>query len=328
MKLKLAVIGIGMAWDKLHQPALAQLGDCYEIVAMCDTEIEKARGAAAALNLPAEQIYSDHRQLLQQSDVEVVLTLVPISENFEVARDVILTGKDLIAEKPLAATLEGAKELIALKNQHGTKMLVAENFRYEEFCTVIKEIITSGQIGEVAYFILNTAAGFEQGMTGDSFSAKEWRQHPNFAGGIFLDGGVHDMALMRCLFGEAEEVKALGTAQSQDYCPWRNINAVIKFAGGVVGSYNFWSPHTELAEPPIGLRIFGSLGEIVLESKDCGVVRVYYRNGGCEQKNFTPNRGFYNELRGFYDGEIVSTPEKELGDMELVFKVVKALEGD
>jgi len=116
MKLKLGVIGIGLAWDKLHQPALAQLGDCYEIVAMCDTEIEKARGAAAALHLPAEQIYSDHKQLLQQSNIDVVLTLVPISENFEVARDVILAGKDLIAEKPLAATLEGAKELIALKN--------------------------------------------------------------------------------------------------------------------------------------------------------------------------------------------------------------------
>ena len=325
MKVKLGVIGIGMAWDKLHQPALAQLKDCYEVVAMCDTEIEKARGAAKALKLRPEQIYSDHKALLRQSDIEVVLVLVPISENFEVARDVILAGKDLIAEKPLAATLEGARELIALKNQHNTKMLVAENSRYEEFCAVIKEIIAGGQIGEVAYFILNTAAGFEQGMAGDSFSAKEWRQHPNFAGGIFLDGGVHDMALMRCLFGEAEDVKALGTAQSRDYCPWRNMSAVIKFAGGVVGSYHFWSPNTELAEPPVGLRIFGSLGEIVLESKDCGVVRVYYQDGRSEQKPFAPERGFYNELRSFYEGNIVSTPEKEIGDMELIFRILEQL---
>ena len=327
MKLKLGVIGIGMAWDKLHQPALAQLGDCYEIVAMCDIEIKKAQGAAAALGLRPDQIYSDHKKLLQQSDVQVVLTLVPISENFEVARDVILAGKDLIAEKPLAATLEGARELIALKNQHGTKMLAAENVRYEEFATIIKKIIESGRIGEVAYFILNTAAGFAQGMTGDSFSAKEWRQHPNFAGGIFLDGGVHDMALMRYLFGEAEQVKAIGAAQQQDHCPWRNINAVIKFNDRVIGNYSYWSPYAELAKPPVGLRIFGSLGEIVLESKDSGVVQIYTRDGRHEQLQFTPGRGFYNELRNFYDGNIVSTPEKELGDMELIFRMLSELEG-
>jgi len=327
MKLKLGVIGIGMAWDKLHQPALAQLEDCYEIVAMCDTEIEKAQGAAAALNLPAKQIYHDHKKLLTQSDIDVVLTLVPISENFEVARDVILAGKDLIAEKPLAATLEGAKELIALKNQHGIKMLVAENFRYEEFCTIIQEIITSGQIGQVAYFILNTAAGFEQGMTGDSFSAKEWRQHPNFAGGIFLDGGVHDMALMRCLFGEAQDVKALGTPQEKDHCPWRNINAIMRFEHGVIGSYNFYSPNAELAKPSVGLRIYGDLGEIILESKDCGVVQIYYRDGRQEQRQFVPARGYYNELRNFYENNnIVSTPEKELGDMEFLFRILEQLQ--
>ena len=325
-KIRLGVIGTGMAWDRLHWPALQQLRDKYEIAAVCDTDIEKARAAAQQLGLAPDQVYTDHRVMLRREDIDAVDVLVPIPENFDVAQDVIRTGKGLIAEKPLAATLEGARDLIALKNRHGTKMMVAENFRYEEFSTVIKEAL--GQIGEVAYFIFNTGADFEKDMTSDTFAAKEWRQHPEFPGGIFLDGGVHDMALMRYLFGDAQDVQALAARQDKDYCPWRNINTLIQFAGGVIGSYNYWSSFGELSKPPVGLRIFGSLGEIVLESKECGVVQIHYRDGRSEQKTFAPEKGFYNELLSFYNGDIVSTPEKALGDMELIDRIVGLIQGN
>ena len=320
-KIRLGIIGTGMAWERLHWPALQQLRDQYEVVAVCDTDIEKARGAAAQLGLTPDRVYNDHRVMLRRDDIDAADVLVPIPENFEVAQDVIRAGKDLIAEKPLAATLEGARDLIALKNRHGTKMMAAENFRYEEFCTVIKEAL--GQIGEVAYFIFNTGADFEKDMTGDTFGAKEWRQHPEFPGGIFLDGGVHDIAFMRYLFGDAQSVQALAAKQEKEYCPYRNINAIMQFANGVIGCYNYWSAGVELAKPPVGLRIFGSLGEIVLESKECGMVQIYYRDGRGEQKSFAPGKGYYQELLNFYNGNIVSTPEKELGDMELIFRILE-----
>jgi len=172
-KIRLGVIGTGLAWDRLHLPALQQLQDKYEIAAVCDTDIEKARGAAAQLDLAQDRVYSGHRVMLRREDIGAVDVLVPIPENFDVAQDVIRAGKGLIAEKPLAATLEGAHDLIALKNRHGTKIMVAENFRYEEFSGIIKDAL--GQIGEVAYFIFNTGADFEKlegkvyGLINDKF---------------------------------------------------------------------------------------------------------------------------------------------------------------
>ena len=322
-KIRLGIIGAGMAWERLHWPALQQLRDQFEIAAVCDTNIAKAQNAAKQTGLAPDRVYSDHRVMLRREDIDAVDVLVPIPENFDVAQDVIRTGKGLIAEKPLAATLEGARDLIALKNRHGTKMMIAENFRYEEFSAIIKEAL--GQIGEVAYFILDTGADFEAGMAGDTFGAKEWRQHPQFAGGIFLDGGVHDIALMRYLFGDARSVQAFAAKQDKDYCPYRNINTIIQFPNGVIGDYNFWSSGAELAKPPVGLRIFGSLGEIVLEGKECGAVQVHYRDGRSEQRAFAPGKGYYHELLNFYNGSIVSTPEKELGDMELIFRILDIL---
>ena len=325
-KIRLGVIGTGLAWERLHWPALQQLCGQYSVVAVCDREIEKARAAGARLGLAPDQIYDDHRVMLRRDDLDAVDVLVPIAENFDVARDVIRAGKGLITEKPLAATLEGARDLIALKNRHGTKMMVAENIRYEEYSDIIKDAVSGGQIGEVAYFIFNNGADFEKSMTEDSFAAARWRQHPAFPGGVILDSCVHDIALLRYLFGDAQCLRALAARQDKDYCPYRNINTSMRFSGGVIGSYSFWSSAAELSKPPVGLRIYGSLGEIVLESKECGVVRIHYRDGRCEQKPFTPGKGFYRELLNFYDGNIVSTPEKELGDMELIFNILSLLE--
>jgi predicted dehydrogenase len=324
-KLRLGVIGTGLAWDRLHYPALKELSDKYEIVAVCNKAVDKAQGFAQGINLSQENIYGDYNEMLKRDDIDVVDVLVPISENFEVARDVLNAGKNLIAEKPFAATIEGAKELIELKNKNNLKVMVAENFRYEDGNRMIKDIISKGKIGEVAYFVFNTAANFQKEQYTDSFASTEWRQHPYFEGGIFLDGGVHDMALMRFLFGEVEEVNAYARPQDEDFCKYMNINCIIKFQNSVIGSYNFYSSGGDLQKPPIGLRIFGTLGEIHLESKDCGVIDVHYKDGKCEKINYMPSRGYYNELLNFYDGNIICTPEKEVGDIELIFKILGKL---
>jgi len=324
-KIRLGVIGIGFAWDRLHYPALKELADKYEIVAVCNKTIDKAEGFAQSIHLQPDQIYGDYKEMLKRSDIDAVDVLVPISENFEVAKDVLMANKQLIAEKPLAATLEGAKELIELKNRTNQKMMVAENFRYDDGFNMIKSVIAGGQIGEVMYFMLNTGADFENDMTSDTFGAKEWRQHPNFEGGIFLDGGIHDIALMRFLFGDVETVHAFGREQDEPYCPYRAINALLKFQNSVVGLYSYDSKGTEFQKPPVGLRIFGTLGEIYLENKECGTIQINYQNGTSEQKTYTPSRGYYNELLNFYNGDIVSTPEKEIGDMELIFNILHAI---
>ncbi|GAE87097.1 glucose-fructose oxidoreductase [Acetivibrio straminisolvens JCM 21531] len=41
-KIRLAVIGTGLAWERLHYPAIKELGDKYEIVALCNRTREDA----------------------------------------------------------------------------------------------------------------------------------------------------------------------------------------------------------------------------------------------------------------------------------------------
>lgn len=325
-KLRVGVIGIGFAWDRLHEPAFAKLKDQYEIAAICNKTIDKAQGAAQGLGLAPENVYSDYRELLKRSDLDVVDVLVPITENYEVAKDVILAGKNLIAEKPFASTPEAARELIQLKNEKGVTVMVAENFRYDECSRILKDIITSGQIGEVFQVIYNKGADFEKDMTGDTFAAKEWRQHPGYYGGTFLDGGIHDIALLRYLFGDVENVYALGRAQQEEYCPYLAISTMLKFKNNVMCHYSYFSQGAELQKPPVGFRMFGTCGDVYMQSTECGIININYKDGRRDTVNFTPAMGYYNELLDYYNGSVVSTPEKELGDITLIFDILKSIE--
>ena len=325
-KLRLGVIGIGFAWDRLHYPAFRELADKYEIKAVCNKTVDKAQGFAKGIGLGDENIYSDYREMIERDDLDVIDVLVPISEYFAVARDVLQAGKNLIAEKPFASTPEAAKELITLKNNKQLKVMVAENLRYDEGAGMIKDILSSGQIGEVLQFVYQKGADFEKEKTKDTFAAKEWRQHPVFYGGIFLDGGIHDIALMRFLFGDAESVCGVGRPQREEDCPYQAISSILQFQNGVIGSFSYLSQQAEFTKPPVGLRIFGTLGDIYLEDIKSGTLQIHYKDGRKEQKSFRPGRGYYHELSNFYDGNIVSTPEKELGDIQLVFDILKSIE--
>jgi predicted dehydrogenase len=310
-KIRLGVIGTGMAWERLHKPSLDKLTDKYEVTALCRNKDE-------------------YSAMLARDDIDAVLSLVPISENFEVARDVLNAGRHLVAEKPFASTPEAAKKLISLKNEKNLTVLVAENFRYDEENIIIKKLLTDKTLGEALSFIQMTGADFEKKQAGDTFAAKEWRQHPSFKGGIFLDGGIHDIARMRLLFGDADTVSAVGHPHEKNYCAYSAISALLRFKCGIVGQYAYLSATGELNKPPVGLRIFCTEGEIYLESKECGKVQIFRKDGTCESLSFTPAQGYYNELLNFWgalkNGDaIISTPEKELGDIELIYRILSAI---
>lgn len=330
-KIKLGIIGLGFAFDKLHFPALMELKDKYEVTAISDKDEKKLNDAINKLSLEKDKGFLDYRDLLK-TDIDTVLTLVPISENFEVAKDILLARKHLIGEKPLAATMVGAVELIQLKDEYNLKVLVGENFRYTDESRIIKDLIDSNEIGDIKFFVENKISNFKEDMKTHSFASTNWRQHPVFEGGIFLDGCIHDIAKYRFLFGDIVDTLAHGIISKEDFCKYETINSILKFENNILGYYGYWNMGNELYTPKIGLRIFGSEGEIFLEDKYCEEIVLQKSSGEKKIIKFTKERGFYNELNNFYNNyfdseDIVCIPEKEIGDMEVIFSIWDYLEG-
>jgi len=333
-QIKIGIIGVGKAWEKLHSPAFAHLTDKFKITAVCDTDHQKAKSVASTLGLPDNAAYDSYEKMLAEADIEAVDTMVPISENYECAKAAIKHGKHIIAEKPLAATLNAAKELIELKNKAGITMLVAENSRYEEENVIIKNLLEERRIGNPVYFIDNHVTEFQKEMLDqNTFSSTPWRMDADFKGGVFLDSGVHHVARHRFLFGGVRTLYALGRPAEVDFAPYSALHVMFTFDNHIAGHYSFFIIGKETQNPAVGLRIFGTHGEIYLENKECGVVNVTTKDGSNEQISYTPSAGYYHELENFYDAlcnkkEVISTPEKALGDMQVIFDMLASAAED
>ena len=331
-QIKIGVIGLGKAWEQLHFPAFARLTDKFKITAVCDIDCQKAKSAASALGL--DTVYDDYSKMLMEADIEAVATMVPIAENFECAKAAIKHGKHIIAEKPLAATRKSAEKLINLKEKAGITMLVAENSRYEEENIIIKNLLEERRIGNPAYFIDNHVTEFQKDMLNEAnFASTPWRQDADFSGGVFLDSGVHHVACHRFLFGGVRTLYAQGRPSEADFAPYSAINAMLTFDNHIVGHYSFFIIGAETQHPAVGLRIFGTHGEIYLESKESGIVHVSTKDGESEMIAYTPKSGYYHELNNFYDAlrnkkEVISTPEKALGDIDVIFSMLESATDD
>lgn len=336
LKFKVGVIGAGMAFERLHYPVFAKLQDKFELAAICDVDKAKAEKWTKQLNLDASKAYTDYNRMLDSEPLDVVDIIVPIELNYQVTEDVArkLSGKGrgIICEKPLAPDMSQAEKARELPAKYGIPIMIAENYRYNEF-DLIRDLVRTERIGEVFYFIFNHAEDFPGDMIKNKFQAREWRQHPEFPGGQLTDTALHDLAGLRHIFGSVDRLHAFGVPNDMDFSPYSVFNVNLKFKNGVIGQYSFFCHGKEMQRPLVGLRIFGHRGMIYLEEKTAGVINLAFNDGTSEQVKYEPHQGYYNEMVNFYNAltgkePISATPEMEFGDLKTVQDILKSIKED
>ncbi|RJX24685.1 MAG: gfo/Idh/MocA family oxidoreductase, partial [Dethiobacter sp.] len=295
--LNVAIVGTGMAFEKLHYPAFNELADKYRIVALCDIDREKALHWAKILELGKENVYEDYRGMFHRKDINLYDIMVPIPLNYEVtaeiAKNISGSGIGIICEKPAASNLKDARKHRDLPSKYNVPVLIAENYRYNDETNMIRDMIRNKIVGDVFYFIYNRVVNFPEEMIKDKFPAREWRQYPDFPGGAILDMGIHDLAALRHIFGAVDKLQAFGRPQEASFSPYAVVNVNILFKNGITGQFSFFCSGKEAQSPFVGLRIFGTEGMIYLEDRDCGTINIFYNNGSKEQIPYTPQRGYY-----------------------------------
>jgi predicted dehydrogenase len=328
-KLRVGIIGAGMAFEKLHYPAYWKLRDKFEITSICDTNREKAFGWAKTLKIPEENVFTNYMDMLNKDYIDVFDIMVPIELNFETAENIVKEKKPMICEKPLAPTKKQAEEFRKLPQKYNTHILIAENYRYNDEINIIKNIINEQKIGETIYFMQNRVLNFPKDMLGNKFPAVEWRQFPKYPGGAILDTGVHDIAALHHIFGSIDKIHAFARKQKEEFSPYSVVNVNMLFTSGLTGQFTFFCSGKEMQMPYIGLRIFGTKGEIFLEKRDCGTINIAYNDGNSEQIPYKPQQGYYHQLVNFYNGvtgkeKFSVTPEIEFGDTEIIFDIIES----
>ena len=146
--MKVAVIGTGYWGPNLIRNFLA--ADHVDAVVACDRDAERL--AKMRKMFHGIETAEDHAEVIARPDIDIVVIATPVSTHHEIAKTALLAGKHCFIEKPMTASVAEAEELIALAERNHLKLFVDHTFIYTGAVRKMKEIITSGRLGEIYYF--------------------------------------------------------------------------------------------------------------------------------------------------------------------------------
>ena len=201
------------------------------------------------------RVYSDYGTLFANNAPDAVSLGLPPSANPEVARAALEAGCHVIAEKPIAANLDDAREMAPWGERYGRVLMIAENWRYYGGFQRAAALIEGGAIGRPVQAHWAHYSAIAQ----SPFFETAWRRNPQHPGGYLSDGGVHHAAAMRGILGEAATVQATATSIRPDLPPLDTLSALITWDSGVVSTYQ---ASYALGGPEIPLTIVGTDGAV------------------------------------------------------------------
>jgi predicted dehydrogenase len=320
-KIKLGIIGTGLAAKILHLPALQRLHNNFEITTVCNHTEKKAKEFSELVG--GVKYYLDYKDLLKDKDVEAVDISLPINLNYKVTIDSLKAGKHVFLEKPLAGSMIEAKKMLELKSKYKQVMLLAENFRYRKVYNSVNDLLKKKSIGKVYAAQWNV---FYRVTSDRDYGATKWRQIHSYVGGFMLDAGVHNIAALRMLFGEVKSVAAFTDSINPKIGKPDTMSVQMSFGSGVKVIYNLFFTVKHHWENK--LLVFGDKGTI--EAND-DIIKLKLNDDNPQMIDGSDFGGYDEEFMDFYNAiinrkKISSTFIDGYKDMEVVFAALKSAE--
>jgi len=117
---------------------------------ICD--LDEKRLGAMGRRYPAARTTADYRDLIADAELDAVAVVTPVATHFQIAKEALAAGKHVLMEKPLTATAREAEELIELADKNHRVLMVDHTFVYTGAVRKMKEILASGELGDLLYF--------------------------------------------------------------------------------------------------------------------------------------------------------------------------------
>jgi predicted dehydrogenase len=188
---RIAQVGLGQ-WGKNLARNFGQLA---ELVWLCDVDDECR--AQAAQSYPSAQVTSSFDDVLADDSVEAVVVATPVPTHYELARRALEAGKHVFVEKPPAMRGAEIEELCELAEERDLILMPGHLLLYHPGVQKLKEIVDSGELGEVLY------------VYGNRQNLGTFRTNENALWSL----GVHDLSVLLYLIEEEPiEVRAHGNA--------------------------------------------------------------------------------------------------------------------
>ncbi|QCT01615.1 oxidoreductase domain-containing protein [Paenibacillus algicola] len=255
---KMAVIGLGHMGKHMIHRLLPQFKGQIELSAICDSHEERLRREAAEI-ADSPRLYTDYRQLLNETELDMVYIAVPPSLHENVAKIAFEKGLHVFCEKPLANSLEEARVMTALAERSGKIHAVHFSLPLDPAVLKMKALLKERAIGAIAG--MNLFLEFPQWPRAWQHNA--WitsRQQ----GGYLLEVGIHWIQMIQQVFGPITHVQSQVTFPEDASQCESLVRAVLRLEDGT--DIQLSGTDRREGDERVSLVIHGEEGRIALEN--------------------------------------------------------------
>jgi Predicted dehydrogenases and related proteins len=246
--VRVAIVGTAKRSDYLYGPLIKAMPDEVELVSAWGRHVDLVERIGTSLGVPA---YTDMDKLMRETAPEIGIVSVNYHANGEVGLMAVQAGLHVLLETPIAHKLSQADAIIAVAQERGLKIEIAEQFHRRPLEQIKLKLIASGLFGRV---------------------------HTSF--NDFAGHGYHGVSVLRSYLGfDAKPLQVSGTVRQYDLAPhWARLSdthgartetqehGVIEFESGQVGIFHWtdvaydsalrwWRSSRFLAEKGMGITV-------------------------------------------------------------------------
>ena len=270
-KLRLGMVGGGRGAfiGGVHRMAATMDGKIELVAGAFSSDPEKSRLSGEDLFLEPQRVYSSYQEMAEReaalSDrqrIDMVSIVTRNDTHFDVAKAFLEAGIHVVCEKPLAYTLEQAKELAAIVEKSGLVFGLTHNYTGYPMVKEARVMIADGKLGDLLKVVVEYPQGYAITALEDEAdrAISNWRMDPSVSGASNCIGdiGSHAENLARYITGlEIEEL----AADLSTFIPGRPLdddgNMLVRYKGGAKGLL-YASQISTGDENNLNIRVYGT----------------------------------------------------------------------
>lgn len=278
MTLNVGIVGTGIFASQAHLPVIQAI-DNLEVSGAFNRTRSKAEEFAEKAHIDKSKVYDQAEDLIKSKDVDFVDALLPVQSNLEIIKAAVSHGKPIGVEKPIAANMEQAREIVKLAASTDVPIGIWEQWAFFKSIGIVKDLLP--QIGEVISFTYRATGPWN---SANKYATTSWRMNPEHIGGYLSDGGVHQLALLTEILGQVQSVSAHTKQVRQQSGTDDILFSTMKLDSGAIGTFTYGSAFGA-TDKSTSFTIFGTDGSIVYDfSPALPKPTVTYQTGSTAQE--------------------------------------------
>jgi predicted dehydrogenase len=300
-KIRLVVVGTGY-FSQFHYDAWERLG--VKIVGICSLDENEAKKYSHAFDNC--KVYLNFEEMIVKALPDIVDIVIPPQNHLKFIKIAAKHSVNVICQKPFTNSLAEAKKAIKTAKNHGIKIAVHENFRYQPWYRKIDDLLKSFLLGDIFQVSFRMRPGDGQGKEAYLNRQPYFQKMERF---LIHETAIHFIDVFRFLFGDIKSVFATLSKLNKNITGEDAGMVFIDFKSGVKGLFDGNRLSDHIAKDrrlTIGeMLIEGSKGTIRLNGDGEIFFRKFNKNNEKLIKYKWSSKGFAGDSVFYYQKHVI-----------------------